>query len=148
MDASLAQVSNHSDLSFKDSGNIRDQMDRSSETLLCRAWDTNAAAIGPALAAAYFPKNVDAWVSMLMDHVSHGSKFKEVLDSLEAIGKAVSYLAGAAVETARTTAKSADLLNYARRALWEKRGMGILPLSHDSVVYPFEDSLLFGTGLE
>lgn len=39
LDATLSQVSKKSDLSFEDSGNMKDQMDRRFETLLRRAWD-------------------------------------------------------------------------------------------------------------
>lgn len=45
-------------------------------------------------------------------------------DSLEIISKAVAYLADVAVETVRTTAKSAALLNSARRAVWVKSWEG------------------------
>lgn len=60
---------------------------RRSETLLRRAWDANVAAMGPASASACVARNADAWVSRLVDHVSRGSKSKEVLNSLEVVGK-------------------------------------------------------------
>lgn len=99
LDASLPQVSKQSDLSFEDSGNISNQMDNRSESLLCRHWDVNTAAMAPALASACIARNMYAWVNRPL---------------VEAIGKAVAYLADAAVETVRATAKSAALLNSAR----------------------------------
>lgn len=50
LDAFLAQVSKQSDLSFEDTGNLKDQMDRRAKTTLRRAWEANAAAMSPALA--------------------------------------------------------------------------------------------------
>lgn len=63
------------------------------------------------------------------------------------IGSAVAYLADAAVETVQTTAKSGDLLNSARRALWVKPGREIAHQRH-GCVDSFGGSLLFGTCLE
>lgn len=116
----MAKVSKQSDLSFEDTGNIKDQMDQRAETILRRAWEANAAGMSPALASACVARNADKWISQLIDHVSRTSKSEEVLDSLDVIGSAVAYLADAAVETVRTTAKSGALLNSARRALWVK----------------------------
>lgn len=117
-------------------------MDRRSKTLLCRAWDANAAAMGPALASTYVAWNADAWVSKLVDHVLRGSKTKVVLNCLEVIGKAAAYLADGAVET---TAKSAALLNSARRVLWVKMWDGdYTSKSRLCDMYP----LLFETCLE
>lgn len=148
LDASLAQVSKQSDLSFEDTGNLKDQMDRRAETILRRAWEANAAAMSPALASACIARNADTWVCKLMDHVSRTSKSKEVLDSLEVIGNAVAYLADAAVETVRTTAKTGALLNSARRALWVKTWDGDSSSKTHLCGLPFEGTLLFGAGLD
>ncbi|XP_077329997.1 uncharacterized protein LOC143964168 [Lithobates pipiens] len=148
LDASLAQVSKQSDLSFEDTGNIKDQMDRRAETILRRAWEANASAMSPALASACIARNADMWISKLIDHISQTSKSKEVLDSLEVVGSAVAYLADAAVETVRTTAKSAALLNSARRALWVKTWDGDGSSKTRLCGLPFEGSLLFGAGLD
>lgn len=148
LDAALSQVSKKSDLSFEDSGNLKDQMDRRAEALLRRAWDSNAAAMAPALASACVARNVDAWLGRLSNHVSKGSDSKEITDSLEIIGKAVAYLADAAVESVRNTAKSAALLNSARRAVWVKSWEGDHMSRSRLCGLPFEGSQLFGPGLD
>lgn len=148
LDAALSQVSKKSDLSFEDSGNLKDQMDRRAETLLRRAWDANAAAMAPALASACVARNVDAWLGRLSTHVSRENNSKEVSESLELISKAVAYLADAAVESVRNTAKSAALLNSARRAVWVKSWEGDHMSRSRLCGLPFEGSQLFGPGLD
>lgn len=63
LDASLAQVSKQSDLSFEDTGNIKDRMDRRAETILRRALEANAVAMSPALGSACIARNADMWIS-------------------------------------------------------------------------------------
>lgn len=57
-------------------------MDRRSEMLLRRAWDTNAVAMAPALASACVARNLYAWLHKLTDHVARETRSKEVIDSL------------------------------------------------------------------
>ena len=95
-------------------------MDRQAEASLRRAWEANAAALGPALASVCVARNADSWISKLMEHVSQVPNSKEILDSLQVIGSAVAYLADAVVETVLSTAKTGALINSARRAVWVK----------------------------
>ncbi|XP_040192736.1 uncharacterized protein LOC120926675 isoform X2 [Rana temporaria] len=148
LDAPLAQVSKQSDLSFEDTGNLRDPMDRRAETSLRRAWEANAAALSPALASACVARNANSWISKLLEHVSQGSDSKEILESLQLIGSAVAYLADASVETVRSTAKTGALLNSARRAVWVKMWNRDLASKNRLCGLPFEGSLLFGSGLD
>ena len=120
LDAALAQVSRQSDLSFEDTGNLKDAMDRRADTSLRRAWEANAAALGPALASVCVARNTAAWTSKLLDHVASSSESGETRDSLQVIGTALAYLADAALETVRATAKSGALINASRRAVWLK----------------------------
>lgn len=83
-----------------------------------------------------------------MDHDSCKNESKEVLDSLEVFGKAVAFLADAAVETVRTTAKLATLLNSARRTLWVKTWAGDFTSKSRLCGIAFEGPPLFGSGLE
>lgn len=142
LDAALLQVSKRSDLSFEDSGNIKDHMDCRSEMLLCRVWDANAAAMVPALASACVARNADTWLTRLSNHIARGRRSKEVIDSLEIISKAVVYLADATVETVRTTANSAALLNSARRAIWVNVWEGDLMSKSRLCGLPFRGSPL------
>lgn len=59
------------------------------------------------------------WLYRLTD-VARETRSKGLIDSLEIVNKVVAYLADAAVETVRTTAKSVALLILARRAIWVK----------------------------
>ena len=76
-------------------------MDRRADTSLRRAWEANAAALGPALASVCIARNTAAWTSKLLDHISSSSESRETRDSLQVIGTAVAYLADAAIETVR-----------------------------------------------
>ena len=148
LDAPLAQVSKQSDLSFEDAGNLKDPMDRRAETSLRRAWEANAAALSPALASACIARNANSWTSTLMDLVTQVTDSKDILESIQLIGSAVAYLADAAVETVRSSAKTGALLNSARRAVWVKMWNGDLASKNRLCGLPFEGSLLFGTGLD
>lgn len=87
-------------------------------------------------------------MSKLVDHVSHTTKSKQIIDFLEVIGRAVAYLTDAAVGTVHTTVKSTALLNSARRALWVKTWDGDHTSKTQLYGLPFEGFLLFGTGLD
>ena len=69
------------------------------------------------LASVCVARNTAAWTSKLMDHLSSSSVSRETRDSLQVIGTAVAYLADAAIETVRATAKSGALVNASRRAV-------------------------------
>ncbi|XP_040195312.1 lamina-associated polypeptide 2, isoforms alpha/zeta-like [Rana temporaria] len=148
LDASLAQLSRQSDLSFEDAGNLKDSLDRRADTSLRRAWEANTAALGPALASSCIARNADTWLTRLLEHVPQTSKFKEIRDSLTVIGSAVAYLADASIETVRSSAKTGALVNAARRAVWLKTWEGDLASKTRLCALPFEGTLLFGAGLD
>lgn len=148
MYATLSQVTKLSDLSFEDTGSIKDLMDRRAESLPRKAWKANTSAMGPALAAACLAWIADLWVEKLTKHLYRESEAGDVLDSLSVMGKAVAYLADAAVESARASAKMAALINSARRAVWIKAWEGDVTSRGKLCVLPFQGSLLFGQGLD
>lgn len=148
LDATLSQVTKRSDLSFEDSGAIKDVMDRRSESLLRKAWEANTSAMVPALAATCVARNAYFWIERLFDHLSQGTKTEEVVDCLSTIGKAVAYLVDAVVESVRASAKVAKLINSARMAIWVKVWDGDLTSKTKLCALPFEESLLFGPGLD
>ena len=123
-------------------------MDRRADTSLRRAWEANAAALGPALASACVARNTAAWTSRLLDHLASSSKSRETQESLQVIGSAVAYLADAAIETVRASAKTGALINASRRAVWLKTWRGDLASKNRLCAIPFEGSLLFGTALD
>lgn len=80
----------------------------------------------------------------LSNHVTRGNNSKAVTDLLEIVSKAVAYLANVAVETIRTTAKSAALLSSTRRAIWVKSWEGTICPSHSSVGCPLRAPCYLG----
>ena len=148
LDAALSQVTKLSDLSFEDAGNIKDMMDRRAESLLRKAWEANSAALSPALAAACVARNTDIWVETLTEHLARNTEAEEVVESLTVIRKAIAYLADAAIESARASAKTAALINSARRAVWIKAWEGDATSKGKLCGIPFQGSLLFGKDLD
>ncbi|XP_040215686.1 lamina-associated polypeptide 2-like [Rana temporaria] len=148
LDAALSQVTKQSDLSFEDAGSIKDLMDRRAESLLRKAWEANTASMAPALAATCVARNADLWVEKLAEHLGQFTESEEILGSLSLIGKAVAYLADAALETAKASAKTAALINSSRRAIWVKAWDGDVTSKGKLCGLPFQGSLLFGQGLD
>ena len=70
------------------------------------------------------------------------------MGSLSLIGKAVAYLADAALEARKASAKTAALINSARRAIWIKAWEGDVTSKGKLCGLPFQGSLLFGQGLD
>lgn len=76
--------------------------------------------MAPALAATCVARNTDFLIEKLSRHFSQGYKSQDILDSLSVIGKAVVFLADAAVDSIKASAKTGALVNSARRAIWVK----------------------------
>lgn len=64
------------------------------------------------------------------------------------IGKAVEFLADAAVDSVKASAKTGALINLARRAIWVKAWEGKLTTKAKLSGLLFKGSLLFGSGLD
>lgn len=78
-------------------------MDKRGDVLL-RAWD--ASSIGLTL---------ECWLKQLQSHILVGSS---CLSQFPLLFKAVGFLADASAESVKLAARSAELLNAARRAVW------------------------------
>ena len=82
LDAPMSQVSKRSDLSFEDSGVLKEQMDRKADSLLRKAWYASALALGPAVASTCVARNLDVCVQRLDDLLSSDTPPNRRLGSL------------------------------------------------------------------
>lgn len=71
-----------SDLSFEDSGVLKDQMDRKADALLRKAGDASAVLLGPALASTCIARKLDVWVHRQDDLLPFNTPVEEDRESL------------------------------------------------------------------
>ena len=102
----MSQVSKRSDLSFEDSGVLKEQMDSKTDSLLRKAWDASALSLGPAVASTCVARNLDVWVQRLDDLLSSDTPKEEIRESLPLIAKSVTFLADAAADSVKAAARS------------------------------------------
>lgn len=148
LDAPMSQVSKRSDLSFENSGVLKDQMDRKADSLLHKVWDSSAFSLGPAVASTCVVRNLDIWVQRLDDLLASDTPKEEIRESLPLIAKSVAFLADAAADSVKSAARASALFNSAKRAIWLKSLEGDLTSKNKLCGIPFEGKLLFGSSLE
>ncbi|XP_068108314.1 uncharacterized protein [Hyperolius riggenbachi] len=148
LDAALAQYSKNSDLSFEDAGSLKDPMDRKADALLKRAWDAVSFSFKPAIASICLARNLVRWIEGLQNHLIAGTPHEKILESLPVISKSVAFLADAASENVRASAKAAALVNSSRRAVWLNAWEGDSASKHNLCSMEFQGELLFGKDLD
>ena len=148
LDAPLAKVSKRTDLAFDDLGCLKDPMDKRGEILLKRAWDASTIALKPALAATCVARNLECWLNQLQAHITAGTSRQQILKSFPLLMKAVGFLADASSESVKLAARSAALVNAARRSVWLKTWTGDAASKLKLCGLPFSGDHLFGPGLQ
>ncbi|XP_068127180.1 lamina-associated polypeptide 2-like [Hyperolius riggenbachi] len=148
LDAPLSQCSKDTDLSFEDMGTLKDPMDRKAEALLKRAWDSTSFSFKPAISSVCVARNLDKWVRGLQERLEEGTPHARILESLPVIIKSIAFLADAATESLRAAAKTAALINSARRAVWLNTWQGDVTSKQKLCGMAFQGDLLFGRDLD
>ena len=148
VDAAFSQVSRRTDLAFEDMGVLKDAMDKRADSLLKKAWDSSTSSLKPAMASTVVARNLECWLEQLKGHVEAGTARKDLLDSFPLLLKAVKYMADASAESIKMSARSAALVNSARRAVWLKTWTGDSASKVKLCGLPFAGDLLFGPELE
>ncbi|XP_077116964.1 uncharacterized protein LOC143794011 [Ranitomeya variabilis] len=124
VDAAVASTSKQSVLPVEDSGTLTDPLDRKAEALLKRSWEANTGAFRPAIASTCTARSLLVWTEQLEEQIRGGASRNTILSKIPLMKDAVAFLADASVDSLRLTARSAGLVNTARRALWLKNWKG------------------------
>lgn len=148
VDASLAKITNKSDLAFDEAGTLSDPMDKKIEALLKRAWEAGAANLNPAIASTCTARTLLIWLTQLQDLLENDTPREELIKTIPTLTRAAAFLADASAETVRISSRTTALLNSARRALWLKSWGGDAPSKNRLCGIPFTGDLLFGPELE
>ncbi|XP_077116926.1 uncharacterized protein LOC143773335 [Ranitomeya variabilis] len=124
VDAAVASTSKQSVLPVEDSGTLTDPLDRKAEALLKRSWEANTGAFRPAISSTCTARSLLVWTEQLEEQIRSGASRNTILSKIPLMKDAVAFLADASVDSLRLTARSAGLVNTARRALWLKNWKG------------------------
>lgn len=132
LDAPLAIVSKHSDLAFEDMGHLGDPMDKRSDIILKRSWDTCMAKLRLALAMTCIARNFEFLLKQL--HMTASNPREQLLKSFPMLFKAVGFITDASAESMKLLARAASLSVAVRRALWLKTWPGRIQLPNYAYV--------------
>ncbi|XP_077110328.1 uncharacterized protein LOC143766492 [Ranitomeya variabilis] len=124
VDAAVASTTKQSVLPVEDSGVLTDPLDRKAEALLKRSWEANTGAFRPAISSTCTARSLLVWMEQLEEQIRGRTSRESILPKFPLIKEAVAFLADASVDSLRLAARSAGLVNTARRALWLKNWKG------------------------
>ncbi|XP_040266410.1 lamina-associated polypeptide 2, isoforms alpha/zeta-like isoform X2 [Bufo bufo] len=148
VDAPVAKVAKHTALPFEDSAQLKDPLDRKAESLLRKTWETTAALLKPGVASTCVARTLNLWLDQLEIHLVNKTPRDQILESLPLLKMATSFLADAAAESVKLSARTAVLSNTARRALWLKAWSGDITSKNKLIALPFHGQYVFGEDLD
>ncbi|XP_071980403.1 uncharacterized protein [Engystomops pustulosus] len=123
-------------------------MDRKSDFLLKKLWESSMTTIKTNIAATSVSHTLLFWLGGLEDHLREGTPREEILDSLPLLKSATAFLADASAESIRFASRDAALSNATRRALWLKQCSGDICSKAKLCSLPFSGEFLFGSELD
>ncbi|KAG8538028.1 hypothetical protein GDO81_023414 [Engystomops pustulosus] len=136
------------DLPFEDSAQLRDPMDRKSEALLKKAWETSMLSLKSNLGATSVARTLYFWLGKLESYIREGTPREALLESIPLLRSATAFLADASAEGIRFAAKEGALTNATRRALWLKQWSGDIRSKSKLCSIPFSGDFVFGPELD
>ncbi|CAJ0944686.1 unnamed protein product [Ranitomeya imitator] len=148
VDAAVASTTKQSVLPVEDSGVLTDPLDRKAEALLKRSWEVNTGAFRPAISSTCTARSLLVWTEQLEEQIRGKTSRESILLKLPQIKEAVAFLADASVDSLRLAARSAGLVNTARRALWLKNWKGDAQAKAKLCAIPCQGEFLFGKTLD
>ncbi|XP_077105507.1 uncharacterized protein LOC143764147 [Ranitomeya variabilis] len=148
VDAAVASTSKQSVLPVEDSGVLTDPLDRKAEALLKRSWEANTGAFRPAISSTCTARSLLVWMEQLEEQIRGRTSRESILPKIPLIKEAIAFLADASVDSLRLAARSAGLLNTARRALWLKNWKGDAQARAKLCAIPCQGEFLFGKTLD
>ncbi|XP_072006291.1 uncharacterized protein [Engystomops pustulosus] len=148
VDVQVTKVVKKTDLPFEDSAQLRDPMDRKSDALLKKAWETSMLSLKSNISATSVARTLYFWLNELESHIRESTPRASLLDSIPLLRSATAFLADASAEGVRFAAKEGALTNAARRALWLKQWGGDIRSKSKLCSIPFTGDFVFGPELD
>ncbi|XP_077125366.1 uncharacterized protein LOC143782126 [Ranitomeya variabilis] len=124
VDAAVASTSKQSTLPVEDAGLLVDPLDRKAESSLKRSWEAATGIFKPAVASTCAARSMIIWIDQLDQQIEKKSSREKLRAAIPLIRGAAAFLADASADSLRLAARSAGLVNNARRALWMKSWKG------------------------
>lgn len=103
VDTSLSRIANKSDLSFEDSGTLKDPMVKKAESLLKRAWEAGASHLNPVIACT--ARTLLLWLNQLQELLEGDTPREQLLITMPTLTRAAAFVADASAEAVKTTAR-------------------------------------------
>ncbi|CAJ0936871.1 unnamed protein product [Ranitomeya imitator] len=148
IDIPVAKVTRKTAIPFEDSSGLKDPMDKRSEDLLKKAWESSAAIMKTNIAATSVARSMSLWVDEMESHIKNRTPREEILKSFSVLKMATDFMADASAESVRFAARNNALSNAARRALWLRSWTGDTQSKNKLCSIPFSGSHVFGPVLD
>ncbi|XP_077139648.1 lamina-associated polypeptide 2, isoforms alpha/zeta-like [Ranitomeya variabilis] len=148
VDAAVASTSKQSTLPVEDAGLLVDPLDRKAESSLKRSWEAATGIFKPAVASTCAARSMIIWIDQLDQQIEKKSSREKLRAAIPLIRGAAAFLADASADSLRLAARSAGLVNNARRALWMKSWKGDAQSKSKICAIPCEGEYLFGKTLD
>ncbi|XP_071989582.1 uncharacterized protein [Engystomops pustulosus] len=123
-------------------------MDRKSDSLLRKAWETSMLNLKTNLASISVARNLLCWLNELEIHIKEGTPRSTILENFPLLKSATAFLADSAAEGIRFSPKEGALTNSTRRALWLKQWNGDICSKAKLCSLPFSGEFVFGPELD
>ncbi|XP_069612747.1 uncharacterized protein [Ranitomeya imitator] len=124
VDAAVASTSKPSTLPVEDAGLLSDPLDRKAESSLKRSWEATTGIFKPAIASTCTARSMLIWIDQLDQSIENKMSREKLRAAIPLIRGAAAFMADASADSLRLAARSAGLVNNARRALWMKSWRG------------------------
>ncbi|XP_077125349.1 uncharacterized protein LOC143782116 [Ranitomeya variabilis] len=148
VDAAVASTSKQSALPVEDAGLLSDPLDRKAESSLKRSWEASTGIFKPSIASTCTARSMLVWIDQLDQQIEQGVSRQKLRDAIPLIRGAAAFMADASADSLRLAARSAGLINNARRALWMKSWKGDTQSKAKICAIPCEGEFLFGKALD
>ncbi|XP_069622047.1 uncharacterized protein [Ranitomeya imitator] len=99
-------------------------LDRKAESSLKRSWEATTGIFKPAIASTCTARSMLIWIDQLDQSIENKMSREKLRAAIPLIRGAAAFMADASADSLRLAARSAGLVNNARRALWMKSWRG------------------------
>ncbi|XP_073400068.1 lamina-associated polypeptide 2, isoforms alpha/zeta-like [Dendrobates tinctorius] len=148
VDAVISSTSRQSAIPVEDAGLLADPLDRKAESSLKRSWESTTGIFKPAVASTCTTRSMLVWLDQLDQQIEQKVSREKLRAAIPLIRGAAAFMADASADTLRLAARSAALVNNARRALWMKSWKGDAQSKAKICATPCEGEPLRGDRLE
>ncbi|XP_073412144.1 uncharacterized protein [Dendrobates tinctorius] len=148
VDAVISSTSKQSAIPVEDAGLLADPLDHKAESSLKRSWESTTGIFKPAVASTCTTRSMLVWLDQLDQQIEQKVSREKLRAAIPLIRGAAAFMADASADTLRLAARSAALVNNARRALWMKSWKGDAQSKAKICATPCEGEPLRGDRLE